>query len=397
PELNRPVAIKVPRAGRFATAADADKFLDEARHAAGLKHPAIVAVYDVGRDGLDCHIVMEYVAGRTLEEVLATERLSHMAVARLLALVADALHYAHQKGFVHRDLKPGNIMLEAGGVVRGGGVSGRVVSGRVVSGRVVSGRVVGVVSGTEADGFTSHPSPLTTHPSPKLLDFGLAVSEESQRQLAGKVAGTPAYMAPEQVRGETHRLDGRADIWSLGVIAYQLLTGRQPFWRGDVKACLDEIEQREPKPPRQIDDSIPAELERITLRCLAKRVTDRYTTGRDLAADFRRWLRSQGKRRNVPPPIVEHGTTTAASSDTTPQRSPAANQRLSIAMRWVACAPAARSSIANDGRCRRTSPAANRGSPSQAPRPATAPRPMPSATLPNRFPSQFDRGMCVTC
>jgi len=109
-------------------------------------------------------------------------------------------------------------------------------------------------------------------------------------------------MAPEQVRGETHRLDGRADIWSLGVIAYLLLTGRQPFWRGDIKTCLDEIEQGEPKPPRQIDDSIPAELERITLRCLAKPIAERYPDGANLAAGLRRWLSAQrgwSRRRAV--------------------------------------------------------------------------------------------------
>lgn len=94
-------------------------------------------------------------------------------------------------------------------------------------------------------------------------------------------------MSPEQVRGETHYLDGRTDIWSLGVIFYQLLTGQHPFWRGDAAECLDQIQHREPKPPRQVDDSIPVELERIAMRCLSKQVTDRYATAGDLARDLR--------------------------------------------------------------------------------------------------------------
>ena len=270
PELNRQVAIKAPRAGRFATVADADKFLDEARHAAGLKHPGIVAIYDAGRDGADCYIVQEYVAGHTLGEVMQGERLSHVAVARLLAEIADALNYAHQHGFVHRDLKPANIMVSLDGN------------------------------------------------SPKLLDFGLAVSRETQAHLAGHVAGTPAYMAPEQVRGETDRLDGRADIWGLGVIAYQLLTDRQPFWRGDVKTCLDEIQYREPKWPRQIDEMIPTALERVTLRCLFKSPTARYGAAADIAADLRRWLTVQGDRSSGEWPMLttaELATFSSAEQD----------------------------------------------------------------------------------
>ncbi|HEV3025755.1 MAG TPA: serine/threonine-protein kinase [Pirellulales bacterium] len=240
PDLNRQVAVKAPRTGRFATAADADKFLAEARHAAGLKHPGIVVVHDVGRDDSYCYIVHEFVPGRTLAEVMKSERLSPLAAAKLLADVADALHYAHQHRFVHRDIKPANILLDEQG-------------------------------------------------RPHVADFGLAVSEETQGQLAGQIAGTPAYMSPEQVRGETHRLDGRADIWSLGVIAYQLLTGRLPFRQENPVSLLDDIEHREPIPPRQIDDAIPAEFERIALRCLAKRATDRYPTALDLVEDLRHW------------------------------------------------------------------------------------------------------------
>jgi hypothetical protein len=240
PELNRPVAIKVPRPERFSSPDDAERFMEEARAAAALNHPGIVTVHDVGRQGAQCYIVLEYIHGRTLEEMMQAGRVPPAQAAGLVARVADALHYAHKKGFVHRDLKPGNILLD-------------------------------------------------DQDNPHVTDLGLAVSEESQELLAGQIAGTPAYMSPEQVRGETHRLDGRTDIWSLGVLLYQLLTGRHPFWREGSSTCLDEIVNREPKPPRQIDDTVPVELERITLKCLAKPVTERYNTAADLAHDLRHW------------------------------------------------------------------------------------------------------------
>jgi hypothetical protein len=244
PELARPVAVKVRRAGTFASPDDADKFLAEAKCAARLNHPAIVSIHDVGRDSDRPYIVMQYVAGRTLADDLAFQPPNPAEAAELLVGVADALHYAHKRGFVHRDLKPANILLDE-------------------------------------------------HGRPHVADFGLAVSDETQRHLAGQIAGTPAYMSPEQVRGAAHHLDGRTDIWSLGVIGYQLLTGRQPFWQGDALACLDAIQHRDPKPPRQIDDTIPVELERIVLKCLAKQPTARYSTAGDLASDLRRWLRTQ--------------------------------------------------------------------------------------------------------
>jgi uncharacterized protein (TIGR02452 family) len=248
PELNREVAIKVSSRSLAKPArARADAIATEARHAASLNHPGIVTIHDVGRDGERLYIVMQYIRGQTLEQLLREGPVPPARAAELLASVADALHDAHKRGFVHRDLKPANILLDEQG-------------------------------------------------GPHVADFGLAVSEETQRALGGQVAGTPAYMSPEQCRGDAHRLDGRTDIWSLGVISYELLTGRQPFWRGDVRTCLDEIRHRDPKPPRQIDHTLPADLERIILICLAKQPTDRYFTAGEVAADFRRWGVRQASR-----------------------------------------------------------------------------------------------------
>ena len=238
PDLERSVVIKVPKPERFSSVSDVERFMSEARAAAVLNHPSIVTVHDVVRDGDRCVIVHEYIEGRDLEEIMESERLDPQKAARLTADVADALHFAHKKGLVHRDLKPGNIILDKEG-------------------------------------------------RPHVADFGLVVSEESQLLMAGQVAGTPAYMSPEQVRGETHRLDGRTDIWSLGVILYQLLTGRHPFWKGSIDECFDEIQHREPKPPRQIDDQIPVELESICNKALTKDITARYATAGDMARDLR--------------------------------------------------------------------------------------------------------------
>ena len=241
PDLSRVVAVKTQLRRMFSSSADADAFLTEARLAAQLKHPGIVPVYDVWRDEERCCIVMAYIEGCTLQDLLQRERLPFRQTVELAAQIADAIHYAHRQGFVHRDLKPGNILIDASG--------------------------------------KAHVS-----------DFGLAIAEDSQRLFANQVAGTPAYMSPEQTRGEAHRLDGRSDIWSLGVILYEALTGRHPFWKGTVADCLDEIQHREPKPPRQIDDAIPTDLENITLRCLAKRVTDRFSSAADVAAALRSWV-----------------------------------------------------------------------------------------------------------
>lgn len=243
-QLNRPVAVKVPHARLIANPEDAEAYLVEARTVAGLDHPHIVPVYDVGNTmDCPCYVISKYIQGTDLATKLKQHRLKYREAAELVATVADALHYAHKQGLVHRDVKPGNILI---------GTDGK----------------------------------------PYVVDFGLALREENIGK-GPKYAGTPAYMSPEQARGEGHRVDGRSDIFSLGVVLYELLAGRQPF-RGDTKAELfEQVTSYEAKPLRQYDEKLPKELERICHKAIAKRASERYSSAHDLAEDLRHFLAEQ--------------------------------------------------------------------------------------------------------
>jgi serine/threonine protein kinase/formylglycine-generating enzyme required for sulfatase activity len=239
-QLQRLVALKVPHAKHTLCGADAEFYLAEARTVANLDHPNIVPVYDVGATGEHpVFIVSKFIEGCTLSEQIKVDRPTLLRSAELVATIAEALHHAHQTGLVHRDIKPSNILLDKGG-------------------------------------------------KPFVVDFGLALKEEDIGT-GPRYAGTGPYMSPEQARGEGHRVDGRSDIFSLGIVLYELLTGRRPF-KADAKRPAEQITEFEPRPPRQYDDRIPKELERICFRAMAKRASERYSTAKDLADDLRHFL-----------------------------------------------------------------------------------------------------------
>ena len=241
-DLKRQVAVKVPSREALEKLVDVDSYLVEAQNVAALDHPYIVTVYDVGRtlDG-SIYVVSKFIDGCSLADWIAKNPIDFQSTAKLLEQIAEALHHAHLRRLIHRDIKPANILIE------------------------------------EATG------------KPYVADFGLAIREEDYLQ-DGRIAGTSAYMSPEQVRGEGHRLDGRSDLFSLGVVMYLMLTGRLPFPGQSHDEIAHEITTVEPKVPRSVKNDIPVELERICLKLLRKRASERYGNGRELAEDLRVWL-----------------------------------------------------------------------------------------------------------
>jgi WD40 repeat protein/ribosomal protein S27E len=243
-KLDRVVAVKIPRRGNLSPE-ETEKFLREARTAAQLRHPNIVSVHEVGVENDVLYIVSDYIEGRPLDRWLADQKPTVREAAALSGKLAETLHCAHEQGVIHRDLKPANVMMDAAG-------------------------------------------------EPHVMDFGLAKREagEITMTVEGDILGTPAYMSPEQARGEGHQADRRADVYSLGVILFELLTGERPF-RGNVRMLLKQVLEDEPPSPRKLDGRIPRDLETICLKCLHKEPRRRYGTARQLADELGRFLAGQ--------------------------------------------------------------------------------------------------------
>jgi serine/threonine protein kinase/Tfp pilus assembly protein PilF len=244
--LNRTVALKVISLGQWASEAHLKRFRREAEAAASLDHPYIVPIYEVGeRDG-SCYFSMKLVEGGQLDEVVRRTPLSFQQAAELIAKVARTVHYAHDHGILHRDIKPGNILIDE-------------------------------------------------KSEPHLTDFGLArlVEKESTMTRTLEVLGTPSYMAPEQAAGDNATLTSATDVYGLGAVLYQLLTGHPPFTGGTTYQTIKLLLDTEPREPRLLNPKVDRELSTICLKCLEKDPKRRYSSALALAEDLEHWLKHE--------------------------------------------------------------------------------------------------------
>jgi eukaryotic-like serine/threonine-protein kinase len=244
--LNRIVALKVIGLGQWATQAHLKRFRREAESAANLDHPCIVPIYEVGECEGSCYFSMNFIDGGQLDEVAKRTPISIRSAAELIAKLARTVHYAHEHGILHRDIKPGNILLDAKG-------------------------------------------------EPHLTDFGLARLLETKSTVTHTmdVLGTPSYMAPEQASGHNEQLTSATDVYGLGAVFYQLLTGHPPFAGGTTYETIKLLLDTEPRQPRLLNPKIDRDLSTICLKCLEKDPKRRYRSALALAEDLERWLRHE--------------------------------------------------------------------------------------------------------
>jgi hypothetical protein len=239
--LNRLVALKMILAGGYAGAEQRARFRTEAEAIASLQHPNIVQIYEVGEAEGKPYVALEFLEGGSLDGRLGGTPLPPEEAARLVGVLAGAVNAAHQRHIVHRDLKPGNILLTADG-------------------------------------------------TPKVADFGLAKRlDEAGRTHSGAVMGTPSYMAPEQADGQSKEVGLAADVYALGAILYDCLTGRPPFKAASALDTLLQVVNDEPVPPRRLQPKVPLDLETVCLKCLRKEPASRYASAAELVEDLRRF------------------------------------------------------------------------------------------------------------
>ncbi len=252
--LDRFVALKMIRDGLLATSAHVARFQAEARAVARLQHPHIVQIFEIGDHQGRPYFALELVEGGNLSQRLARGPLDAKQAAYLVEVLARAMQYAHDQGIIHRDLKPANILLMA-------------------------------------------------DDAPKIADFGLAKEAQAEiflsHSASGTLLGTPSYMAPEQAWGRAAEVGPAVDVYSLGAILYECLTGKPPFLAGSLMEVLDELRHRDPVPPRSLNPGVPRDLETICLKCLAKEPGQRYASAEELARDLHRFQTGeaiQGRR-----------------------------------------------------------------------------------------------------